>query len=220
MRVRGWVRVWVRLSAAVLAGLIVAGWSGVALTRDGSNFLGQPQLTCYLYERIPHRYSVSEWRSWILTVTSVGPGGIDDPTSSIVVSGPVPGWIMAAIESHPDNTERAEIGWPSRFVRIEYTYDDPHLYHDPPAMHGILWIGLVPIPTRPLFPGILLLIATAYGLLLACERALRIPCSMRARRRRRSGCCERCGYVLAGIAIEVCPECGRVITSAIGKART
>lgn len=186
----------------------MAGWIGVALTRDGFSFLDRPQLTWYFDERIAHRYSVSEWRSWILTVTSVGPGGIDDPTSPNVVSGPVPGWIMAAIESHPEHTERAEIGWPSRIVRIEYTFDDPHLYRDHPAMHGIHWIGVVPIATRPLFPGILFLIATVYALLLAIEQALRIPCNMRTRRRRKRGLCDRCGYDLAGVTIDVCPECG------------
>lgn len=80
--------------------------------------------------------------------------------------------------------------------------------YPPPTIHGLLRIGPVPFATRPLFPGFLLLVAAVYGLMLAGERSLRIPCGIRARRRWRRGCCASCGYDLAGIEGAVCPECG------------
>lgn len=204
-------RVWGRLTVAIAASLVMAGWSADALTADGRyRFLGRPARDLVLIDPLPpsHHCCMQIYTSWILTTTSYELYDIEDPTEEGVRPGSVPDWIRQIAWGNAIDTVRTDIGWPLRFARVERTSENWMWEYPPPTIHGLLRIGPIPFATRPLFPGFLLLVALVCGLLLVAERALCIPHIMRVRRWRRCGCCVECGYDLVGTHGAVCPECG------------
>lgn len=203
-------RVWGRLTVAIAASLIIAGWIADDLISDGprrSRLVGHLTQNLVLIDPLCLCHCMVIRTSWIVTITSYTPE-VDDPTEEGVRSGSIPDWIRQIAEGNAIDTIRADIGWPLRFARVEHASENWMWEYPPPTVSGARWIGPVPFATRPLFPGFLLLVAAVYGLMLASEQAFWIPHRMQAHRRRRRGCCIGCGYDLAGIDAAVCPECG------------
>lgn len=203
-------RVWGRLTVAIAASLIIAGWIADDLISDGprrSRLIGHLTQNLVLIDPLPLCHCMVIRTSWIVTITSYTPE-VDDPTEEGVRSGSIPDWIRQIAEGNTIDTIRTDVGWPLRFARVEHASENWMWEYPPPTIHGLLRIGPIPFATRPLFPGFMLLVALVYGVMLAGERSVRIPRSVRARHRRHCGHCVACGYDLAGITTDVCPECG------------
>lgn len=206
------LRVLVRLLAAAAIALAAAGWIGIWQTDGLYRIPGTYRSFVYLDPELEARgYRARGVAHWLMTTIAVEerrspirPADWDE-----VLPGPAPAWTIARAEAGAFEFYRHDIGWPARFVRIEDTFAVTHF---PLTRAGVRWVGPVPVATRPLFPGFLLLIAAAYGVLLVAEGLLRIPGRVRTRRRRNRGCCIACGYDQTGLAGTVCPECG--VTSA------
>ncbi len=209
-------RALVRLVAAAVIALAAAGWMATALTTHEHGylecrFLARPTRDLIQIEQLPegHPGCMVVYASWISTTTSYGLYEFSYPEEEGARKGPAPRWIVEIAERNAEDTMRTEVGWPLRFARVEHVFDDLSTMCEPLLnMHGVLWVGPVPLSTRPLFPGFLLLIAAAYGVLLSGESLLRIPSRVRTRRRRDRGCCTACGYDQNGLSGAVCPECG------------
>jgi hypothetical protein len=197
------LRIWIRLVAAVAIALVVAGAMLGRLVEQRTIF--PMTRTWYMSPwLLEHRREVMRFNSISAEMFIV------EPYTRYAITGayrttdePIPDWARDHIELGRGFYHRGSVGWPVRFAAYE-AYE----VNGQERLVGIERLGPIPVAVRPRFPGILLLIAAVYGLLLAGERALGIPYRMRGRRRRRRGCCERCGYNLSGIGGMVCPECG------------
>lgn len=197
------LRIWIRLVAAVAIALVVAGAMLEQLTEQRTIF--PMTRTWYMNPWILEQHrEVMRFNSLAAEMFII------EPYTRYAITGAyrttderIPDWARDHIEFGRGFHHRGSVGWPVRFAAYE-----AHEVNGQERLFGIERLGPIPVAVRPRFPGILLLIAAVYGLLLAAERALWIPYRMRGRRRRRRGCCERCGYDLAGIALDVCPECG------------
>lgn len=224
------LRNWARLVAATVLALIALGWALPDGAGYGYWYLGPKPTTLYMGPKSAadgYEYWGTETRmSSDFCVYQTPTINIFGQTASPDLSDwravqeiPIPSWAIEGIQTGYSSVSRSELGWPLRFARTEFAYE-PEVDKSTTWVSdggwvlanqtGTVWIGPVPIANHPLFPGFLLLVAAVYGLLLALEQALWIPARMRTRRRRKRGYCERCGYDLAGVAIERCPECGTV----------
>jgi ankyrin repeat protein len=116
----------------------------------------------------------------------------------------------------------AAAGWPLPCLRVAIESEDPILV---PRLHGALrggidgasplaglpgdWTDAEYLPIEPIWPYFVVnafLLGTAWLAITLIPSIWRLN---RAIRRRLRGRCEICGYSLAGISAEVCPECGR-----------
>lgn len=105
-----------------------------------------------------------------------------------------------------------ECGWP---LRSAWGWWEVPLYqtHVGPPSGGIHWFQRswsgfhldYPIPWYPLWSGLIvnaIVWGSAIGVVPVCIRLVR------RRLRDRRGCCIKCGYSLAGLKSDACPECG------------
>jgi hypothetical protein len=202
-------RVWVRLIAAVVIALMVAGAMLGRLAERRTIF------------PMTRTWYMSPWlleqRREVMRFNSISAEMfIVEPYTRYAITGayrttdePIPDWARDHIELGRGFHHRGSVGWPVRFAAYE-AYE----VSGQERLVGIERLGPIPVAVRPRFPGILLLVAALYGLLLAGERALWIPHRLRGRRRRRRGWCERCGYDLSGLDGATCPECAASFTRA------
>lgn len=200
-----WIRprTWVRLVAASLIAWVTAG---MLLDRLADHRPILPMTrTWYI-----NLWLVDQRREVMRFTSSVSEKFVIEPDLRLAITGPyrttdepIPAWVRERIERGTGYYHAGSVGWPARFAGYE-AYE----INGVDRRFGIPRIGFIPVATRPLFPGFLILLAAMYGLLLAGERTLRIPGKITARRRRQRGCCPRCGYDLSGIGAAVCPECG------------
>src|SRR5262249_38278223 len=105
-------------------------------------------------------------------------------------------------------------GWPMLALWCDYEVKGRIVFYNDwvidafSDVHGGISVGKRRLPCRPIWSG--LLVTTAVYTILWAP-LLYLPAVLRAgfrRVRRARGLCPRCGYSLAGLAGEVCPECG------------
>lgn len=109
------------------------------------------------------------------------------------------------------------VGWPLRYAECSASgwppWQELPTVSPPPWQieRGLIELGPLPLATRPVFPGFLLLVAACEGTLLLARGSLWLLLGGRRRSRMRQGLCGRCGYDLTGVD-GVCPECGTSFT--------
>lgn len=211
--------------AAITIALIALGWACRRHSEYGIWHPGSaPTILCIDPELAAYGYQCYGSEGWISSDFFVDRTPPIDPFGwDVVKESPSPAWAFDVARKGFITAGRSEIGWPLRYARVEFRESEPEtpqaLLAEPTAfvsdapevavdVTGFHSIGPVSIATRPLFPGFLLLVAAVCGVLAGLEWAMKIPRRLRANRRRRRGCCERCGYDLSGIDGAMCPECG------------
>jgi ankyrin repeat protein len=136
----------------------------------------------------------------------------------------VPWWSRM---NHPPSTAEASVheiaaGWPLPCLRVTIEYPDPlwirrldgTLYGgidgaSPLADLAGNWADCEFLPIQPIWPDLMvnaILLGAAWLVITLIPSVWRLN---RAIRRRLGGRCEACGYSLAGLTADACPECGR-----------